>query len=53
MESAEGDVGEQEAADIRAHVSRVLRDMGNPEPPLDLEAVTDQLKLDFRVLQQD
>ena len=48
MESAEGDVGEQEAADIRAHVSRVLRDMGNPEPPLDLEAVTDQLKLDFR-----
>ena len=48
MESAEGDVGEQEAADIRAQVARVLRDLGNPEPPLDLDAVTDQLKLDFK-----
>jgi hypothetical protein len=48
MESGDGEVGEQEAADIRAHVARVLRDMGNPEPPLDLDAVTDQLKLDFK-----
>ena len=48
MESAEGDVGEQEAADIRAQVARVLRDLGNPEPPLDLEAVIDLLKLDFK-----
>ena len=43
MESAEGDVGEQEAADIRAQIARVLRDLGNPEPPLDLAAVTEVL----------
>ena len=48
MESAEGNVGEQEAADIRTQIARVLRDLGNPEPPLDLNAVTDQLKLDFK-----
>jgi hypothetical protein len=48
MESGEGDIGEQEAADIRAQIARILRDMSNPEPPLDLDAVTDQLKLDLR-----
>ncbi len=48
MGSAEDDVGEQEAADIRAQVERVLRDLGNPEPPLDLEAVIDLLKLDLK-----
>jgi hypothetical protein len=48
MESVEGDVGEQEAADIRAQVARVLRDLGNPGPPLDLDAVIEQLKLDFK-----
>ncbi len=48
MESAKGDVGEQEKADIRAQIARVLRDLGNPEPPLDLNAVTDQLKLDLK-----
>jgi len=37
MESAEGNVGEQEAADIRTQIARVLRDLGNPEPPLDLD----------------
>jgi hypothetical protein len=47
MASAESDVGEHEAADIRAQVARVLRDLGNPEPPLDLDAVIDLLKLDF------
>ncbi len=35
-------------ADIRAQVARVFRDLGNPEPPLDLEAVIDLLKLDFK-----
>ena len=29
-EALEDDVGEQEAADIRAEVERVLRDLGNP-----------------------
>jgi hypothetical protein len=48
MENVEGDVGEQEAADIRAQVERVLRDLGNPEPPLDLGSVIGQLKLDFK-----
>jgi hypothetical protein len=43
----EGDVGEQEAADIRFQVARVLRDLGNPEPPLVLDKVMDLLKLDF------
>lgn len=47
MESDEGSIGEEEAADIRAQVTRVLRDLGNPEPPLILEDVTELLKLDI------
>lgn len=47
MESDEGNLGEEEAADIRFQVARVLRDLGNPEPPLNLEAVIDLLKLDL------
>ena len=48
MGNDEGDVGEQEAADIRAQVARVLRDLGDPEPPLNLDIVIEQLKLDFK-----
>jgi hypothetical protein len=48
MGNDEGDVGEQEAADIRAQVARVLRDLGDPEPPLNLDVVIEQLKLDFK-----
>ena len=48
MENAEGDVGEHDAADTRTQVARVLRDLGDPEPPLDLGSVIAQLKLDFK-----
>ncbi|MDI3467794.1 MAG: hypothetical protein OJF50_006615 [Nitrospira sp.] len=34
------------AADIDAQVSKILRDLGNPEPPLHLEHVRELLKLD-------
>ncbi|MET4349578.1 hypothetical protein [Bradyrhizobium sp. RT9a] len=36
------------AGDIRAQVARVLRDLGDPEPPLDLGSVIGQLNLDFK-----
>ena len=35
-----------EAEDIRAQVAKLLRDLGNPEPPLRLETVRDRLGLD-------
>jgi len=35
------------ALDIDRKVERVLRDLGNPEPPLDLEVVRELLKLDL------
>jgi hypothetical protein len=47
MESDEAPVGEQEAADIRAQVTRVLRDLGDPDPSLILSDVMELLKLDF------
>lgn len=34
-------------ADIDERIERVLKDLGNPEPPLRLEDVRKQLKLDF------
>jgi hypothetical protein len=34
------------AADIEAHVEKVVRGLGNPEPPLDLRVVRDLLELD-------
>lgn len=43
-----GDVGEYEADDIRKIVDRVLRDLGNPEPPLDLAQVRAQLNLNLQ-----
>lgn len=35
------------AADIDRKVERVIRDLGNPEPPLDLETVRELLKLNL------
>jgi len=35
------------AADIDARVERILKDLGNPEPPLTLETVRELLRLDF------
>lgn len=35
------------AADIDRKVERVLKDLGNPEPPLDLDTVRELLKLDL------
>ncbi len=41
-------VGEYEADDIRQQVNRLLRDIGNPEPPIRLEDIRAQLNLDRR-----
>lgn len=43
-----GQVGEYEASDIEAIVTRLLKDLGNPEPPLDLEMVRRQLDVDLK-----
>src|SRR5439155_22958005 len=40
-------VGEYEKRDIEQQVDRVLRGLGNPEPPLDLREVRELLKLDL------
>lgn len=40
-------VGEYEAEDIRKIVTRVLRDLGNPEPPLRMEEVRQLLELNI------
>lgn len=45
MQDAE--VGQYEAEDIREVVQRILRDLGNPEPPLDLVQVRALLELDL------
>ncbi len=39
-------IGEYEIIDINAQVVKILRGLGNPEPPLDLLAVRDLLNLD-------
>lgn len=41
-------VGEPEKREIRAHVQRILRDLGNPEPPLNLADVRSLLSLDLQ-----
>lgn len=43
-----GDVGSYEAEDIRKIVDRLLRDLGNPEPPLDLAQVRSLFELNLR-----
>nr|WP_284507904.1 hypothetical protein [Caballeronia sp. GACF4] len=40
-------VGEREQRDIELLVVKILRDLGNPEPPLRLEQVRDLLSLDL------
>ncbi len=41
-------VGPLEARDINAQVDRLLRDLGNPDPPLSLELVRELLRLDLK-----
>lgn len=43
----DAEVGEFEAQDIRDVIAKILRDLGNPEPPLNLEQVRALLKLDL------
>lgn len=43
-----GEPGEDEKRDIREQVSRILRDLGNPEPPLKLAEVRSLLSLDLQ-----
>ncbi len=40
-------IDEIERDDINEHISRLLRDLGNPEPPLRLETVRELQKLDL------
>lgn len=42
------EVGNYEQRDIDALVAKILRDLGNPEPPLQLQQVRDLLALDLR-----
>jgi hypothetical protein len=42
------EVGEFEKRDIRNQVDRILRDLGHPDPPLNLRDVRDLLKLDLQ-----
>jgi len=44
----EGAVGAYEADDIRKLVERILKDLGNPEPPLRLDQVRQLLSLDVK-----
>ncbi len=39
-------MGELERKDIDNQIDRILRDLGNPEPPLPLELIRDRLNLD-------
>src|SRR5690348_16868092 len=41
-------VGEKESEDLRIQVEKVIKGLGNPEPPLDLRDVRELLKLDVR-----
>lgn len=44
----EGEVGTYEKRDIDAQIARILRDLGNPTPPLKLADVRSLLKIDLR-----
>src|SRR6266566_4672348 len=44
----EVDVGEFERREIRDQVAKVIRDLGNPDPPLLLSDVRQLLKLDLK-----
>lgn len=47
MPIEEPEVDDYAAEDIRKQVARILRDLDNPEPPIKLAEVRDQLKLDL------
>ena len=47
MPVIEPKIDDYERADINEHISRLLRDLGNPEPPLRLEVVREVQKLDL------
>lgn len=47
MSAIEPIIGEFERQDIHEHIARLLRDLGNPEPPLRLEQVRALQKLDL------
>lgn len=47
MSVIEPKIADYERADINAHVARLLRDLGNPEPPLRLEIVRELQELDL------
>jgi hypothetical protein len=47
------EVGEYEARAIDQRVERILRDLGNPEPPLRMEPVFELLKLDLNYYRAD
>lgn len=47
MSILEPDIGEIERREIHDHIARLLRDLGNPEPPLRLEKVRELQKLDL------
>lgn len=41
-------IDDRAARDIRVQVDKILRDLGNPEPPLDLREVRELLRLDLQ-----
>ncbi|GAB2188256.1 hypothetical protein LAB1_55670 [Roseibium sp. LAB1] len=47
MPVLEPQIGQYEVQDINDRIARLLRDMGNPQPPLRLEEVRAQQKLDL------
>jgi hypothetical protein len=48
-----GDVGAHEARSIDQRIERILRDLGDPQPPLKLELVFELLKLDLAYYRAD
>jgi hypothetical protein len=46
-------VGDHERRDIHARITRVLTDLGNPEPPLSLPSVRELLRLDLKYYSTD
>ena len=47
MPVIEPTIDDYERADINEHIARLLRDLGNPEPPLRLEIVRELQQLDL------
>src|SRR5258708_4214584 len=43
----------EDCAAMDRHIARVLREIGNPEPPLDLSLVRQAIKLDMDYYQSD